>query len=83
LPPIPTPLPRESGPAKARRELPSPAASTRLSGVNLGGVVLLLPASPDDATLAEITAVAQPLIALLAERGLLHLTEGPTEGAHE
>jgi hypothetical protein len=62
------------------RELPLSKTVRRLSGVNLGGaVLLLLPRSPDDATLAEIAAAAQPLIALLAERGLLN----PTEGAHE
>jgi hypothetical protein len=43
-----------------------------LSGVPLaGGVVLLLPATPDVEDLAEIESAARPLLELLAARGLL------------
>jgi hypothetical protein len=43
-----------------------------LSGVRLaGGVVLLLPATPDVEDLAEIESAARPLLELLAARGLL------------
>jgi DNA-binding transcriptional MerR regulator len=59
FPPIPQPVPPESHPAKVLPGLPLSKAAGRLSGVNLGGAVLLLPASPDDATLAEIAAAAR------------------------
>jgi hypothetical protein len=43
-----------------------------LSGVRLaGGVVLLLPATPDVEDLAEIEAAARPLLEFLAARRLL------------
>jgi DNA-binding transcriptional MerR regulator len=44
-----------------------------LTGVPLdGGAVLLLPARPDHDDLAALRAAAEPLINLLAARGLLH-----------
>ncbi len=50
---------------------PAPAAST-LVGVSLGaGAVLLLPVHPGPEDLTAISAAAQPLLDLLADRGLL------------
>ena len=51
--------------------------TTTLTGVTLpGGAVLLLPARPDRADLAAIQAAAQPLLDLLADRGLLSSATG-------
>jgi len=45
---------------------------TTLAAVNLpGGALLLLPARPDEDDIHAIHAAAQPLLALLAERGLI------------
>lgn len=57
---------------------------TRVYGVRLNGITLLLPARPADDDLDAITAAARPLLDLLAERGVLQMAEEtPTEGAHE
>jgi hypothetical protein len=58
---------------------------TRVYGVRIHGLTLLLPAQPADDDLHAITAAARPLLDLLAERGLLHrmAEETPREGAHE
>lgn len=49
-----------------------PTTAVALSGVALGGgVVLLVPAPPDAQDCVAIAAAAAPLLALLAERGLL------------
>jgi len=58
---------------------------TRVYGVRLNELTLLLPARPADDDLDAITAAARPLLDLLAERGLLHrmAEETPREGAHE
>ncbi|WP_394619374.1 MerR family transcriptional regulator [Lentzea sp. JNUCC 0626] len=49
-----------------------PALPPLLTGVPLpGGAVLLLPATPTEADRADIAAAAQPLLDLLAARGLL------------
>ncbi len=45
---------------------------TRVYGVQIAGLLLFLPAEPADDDLDEIAAAAQPLLDLLAERGLLH-----------
>ncbi len=45
---------------------------TRVYGVRLNGLTLLLPAQPADDDLDAIVAAARPLLDLLAERGLLH-----------
>jgi len=58
---------------------------TRVYGVRLNGLTLILPARPADDDLDAIMAAARPLLDLLAERGLLHrmAEETPREGAHE
>ncbi|RZU54586.1 MerR-like DNA binding protein [Krasilnikovia cinnamomea] len=62
-----TPLPTEA----------ALAAGTPLAGVALGGgAVLLVPGSPRAADLADIATAAQPLIDLLATRGLLATNDG-------
>lgn len=58
-----------------------------LHGVALGGAVLLLPALPGPADLAALTVAARPLLAALAERGLLappdhHTTAGHATAGH-
>lgn len=61
-------------PQSSPRFLPQPPSSPPpvLAGVALGGgAVLLLPATPQEADLAEIEAAARPLLDLLARRGLL------------
>ncbi|MET9629718.1 MerR family transcriptional regulator [Lentzea sp. NPDC006480] len=60
-----------AAPAKTR----SPQAAA-LNGVALGGgAVILVPGTPAAADLADIAAVAQPLLDLLAARGLLNERE--------
>ncbi len=44
---------------------------TRLHGLHVGGLTLLLPAEPTPDDIAAITVAAQPLLALLTDRGLL------------
>jgi hypothetical protein len=54
-----------------------------LSGVRLaGGVVLLLPATPDVEDLAEIESAAGPLLELLAARGLLTTDPNASRNPH-
>jgi DNA-binding transcriptional MerR regulator len=56
---------------------------TRVYGVRLNGLTLLVPARPADDDLDAILAAARPLLHLLAERGLLQTAEEtPREGAH-
>jgi hypothetical protein len=52
-------------------------------GVRIDGLLLFLPAAPADDDLDAIAAAAQPLLDLLAERGLLHgmADSTPREGA--
>ncbi|MGW6932648.1 MerR family transcriptional regulator [Lentzea sp. NPDC054927] len=51
---------------------PAPAQAAPLNGVALGGgAVLLVPGSPTAADIADIATAAQPLLDLLAARGLL------------
>lgn len=49
-----------------------------LSGVRLGDVVLLIPATPDAGDLAAIRAATQPLLDVLVHRGLLPPPGGST-----
>jgi DNA-binding transcriptional MerR regulator len=58
---------------------------TRVYGVRIRDLTLLLPAPPADDDLDAIAAAARPLLDLLAERGLLHRTadETPRRGAPE
>lgn len=52
---------------------------TTLTAVSLpGGALLLLPARPDEADIGAIRAAAQPLLELLADRGLLSPDERST-----
>ncbi len=57
---------------------PSPAVpAVAVGGVALGrGAILVLPGLPTDTDRAAIAAAARPLIALLAERGLLNTENG-------
>jgi hypothetical protein len=51
-------------------------AVTTLAAVSLpGGALLLLPTQPDENDIPAIRAAAQPLLAVLADRGLLSLDE--------
>ena len=73
-------LPKPAKPADGRqfwRERPAAAQAPQvLTGLDLGdGVVLMLPAQPDQAEVESIRAAAQPLLDLLAER---RLTRGST-----
>jgi DNA-binding transcriptional MerR regulator len=56
---------------------------TRVYGVQIHGLLLLLPAEPAEDDIDAMAAAAQPLLDLLAERGLLHriAEETPREGA--
>jgi hypothetical protein len=67
--------PTKSATAGQRRfwtQAPTVQLQSMLSGIRLaGGVVLLLPATPDVEDLAEIESAAGPLLELLAARGLL------------
>ncbi|HEX8864440.1 MAG TPA: hypothetical protein VF821_02170, partial [Lentzea sp.] len=59
--------------APAKTRLPEAAA---LNGVALGGgAVVLVPGTPTATDLADIAAAAQPLLDLLAARGLLNERE--------
>jgi hypothetical protein len=49
---------------------------TKVYGVRLGAVTLLLPVEPGQGDLDDIAAAARPLLDLLAGRGLLNPTEG-------
>jgi DNA-binding transcriptional MerR regulator len=61
---------------------PPDRAVTPLTGVPLGaGVVLLVPGSPGPDDCAAITAAAEPLLELLARRGLLTTQVVPTDGS--
>jgi len=51
---------------------PAPLGALRLRG----GAILVLPRQPDADDRAAITAAAQPLLALLADRGLLKFDDG-------
>ncbi|WP_412750500.1 MerR family transcriptional regulator [Krasilnikovia sp. M28-CT-15] len=72
----------QTRPVPAFQGLPTPdvtalPAATPLAGVALGsGVVLLVPGSPRDTDYPDIAAAAQPLIDLLAARGLLATNDG-------
>ncbi|WP_412735005.1 MerR family transcriptional regulator [Krasilnikovia sp. MM14-A1259] len=62
-PPMPAPVPAAPG---------TPVAAVALGG----GAVLLMPGTPHGTDYADITAAAQPLIDLLAARGLLANPDG-------
>ncbi|GLY50243.1 MerR family transcriptional regulator [Lentzea sp. NBRC 102530] len=70
---LPAPAPAAAVPATAPPPAPAdPAHPPLLTGVPLpGGAVLLLPATPTEADRAAIAEAAQPLLDLLAARGLL------------
>jgi DNA-binding transcriptional MerR regulator len=71
------PNPASPPPAEGRRYGTVPVGA--LSGVQLeNGVVLLVPAAPDQDDVAAIRAAAQPLLDVLAARGLL---PNPTPGS--
>jgi DNA-binding transcriptional MerR regulator len=71
-PPVVSAAPPPVVPAALPAAAAASAAAATLAGVPLpGGAVLLLPVHPGPADLAAIGAAAQPLLDLLADRGLL------------
>ena len=74
----PTAGPAMTGPAAlADIAPPHPDQATPVGGVALpGGVILVVPGRPTAADRAAIAAAAQPLLHLLAERGLLNTDDG-------
>jgi len=64
--------PRALGPARAERAQTGSVGAVRLDD----GVVLVLPQPPDPADVPAIQAAAEPLLDLLAARGLLAPTTG-------
>jgi hypothetical protein len=72
-----------AAPAAAGRATPRPGAATArpVGGVALGGgAILVLGVRPDAADYAAIATAAQPLLDLLADRGLL-TDENPDDGS--
>jgi hypothetical protein len=69
--------PAADGAALADNAPPHPDQATPVGGVALpGGVILVVPGRPTAADRAAIAAAAQPLLHLLADRGLLNTDDG-------
>jgi DNA-binding transcriptional MerR regulator len=70
--PVPASEPAPAAPAEPMPAPPADPVLATLAGVQLpGGAVLLLPVHPGPDDLAAINSAAQPLLDLLAARGLL------------